>query len=245
MATDAAWVWVPEQNPPDPKALARFAQDFGVREAYVSVPWQGPSDAVRGMARALRAKGIATSALGGDPGWALDPQRAVIWAKRAHVERLFSATHLDIEPWVLPDWPARADKLLAGVARAAAGVVGVSPGPVSVDLAPWLADSHREGFIAVARASSAVILMSYRDTAEAILAVSAQARTVLKSMRRPYRLAVDTLPSPDPRTTFAGQPAAALVRETTQASQQLAADSMFKGFAVHDLAHWAALPASP
>ncbi|HLS46370.1 MAG TPA: hypothetical protein VK045_13145 [Ornithinicoccus sp.] len=240
-AANAAWVWVPETEPPDAEALARFARARGIREAFVSVPWHGPTDAVRATTAALTAHGVRVSALGGDVGWARDPALAQAWARRALVEPRFTGVHLDIEPWTLPDWPEQAGPLLAGLARAVAAVVRSTGLPVAVDLTPGLARTHRSGFVSVARAATSVTVMSYRDTASAILEFSAEARRALRSTGRDYRLAVDTLPSGDAHTTFFGQAAGDLARETGTVAESLAADARFSGLAVHDLRGWMSL----
>lgn len=92
-AVVGAWVWVSTGTPAAP--LARFARARGLPEAYVSVPWLGPDDDTRAMVGALRAAGVEVHALGGDPGWALDPALARTWAGRAHAHGLFTGTHLD------------------------------------------------------------------------------------------------------------------------------------------------------
>lgn len=238
---NAAWVWVPESAPPDPVALAHFARLRGVREAFVSVPWGGPTEAVRAVAGALVAHGVRVSALGGDTGWARDSGLAQVWAARACQEPGFTGVHLDIEPWTLPDWPAHAEPLLAGVAQAAEGVARATGRPVAVDLTPTLAQTHQTAFTAIARAASSVTLMSYRDTGSAILDFSAEARQVLRGVGRDYRLAVDTLPSHAGHSTFFGQPASDLDRVTHAVGESLQDDESFSGVAVHDLVGWMSL----
>lgn len=242
MAADTAWVWLDDRRPADPGALARFALARGVREAFVSVPWQGPDGRVRATVAALRGAGVRVAALGGSPDWAQTPAGAQEWARRAHEGASFTGTHLDVEPWTLPGWSAHAEALLEGLVRAVHEVAFATRTRVEVDLTPRLARSHPDGFLAVARAADAVTLMSYRDTAGEILGVSAEARRLLGRVGRRYRLAVDTLPSADPGSTFAGQPAADLERETTEVARRIADDRCFAGVAVHDLAGWLALP---
>ena len=53
----AMWVWVHEAAPPDPAAVAAFAAQQRVTEAFVSVPWGGPTAATHQCVAALRGKG--------------------------------------------------------------------------------------------------------------------------------------------------------------------------------------------
>lgn len=234
-------MWIPSKNPPAEVPLASFAASNRVQEAWVSVGWPGPDAATRRVVSALRGKGITGHALGGDPGWVEDPTLAVAWAKRVAEPGLFSGIHLDIEPWTLPDWKQRADRLLVGLAQAVRRGARATPHRFNVDLAPWLAETHPGGFDAVAGAAQAITLMSYRSSSAGILAYSAVARSRLARVRRPYRLAVETLPTMDSGVGFAGGTRSVMNREISRAEFSLAADSWFKGFAVHDLSGWRAL----
>lgn len=241
-AVNAAWVWVPEDRPLDPAAAARFARAQGVRTAWVSVPWLGPSPVVREVAGALRAEGLAVCALGGSEDWARHPDRVIAWARRAVAEPVFTGVHLDIEPWTAPDWPAHGDLLLARVGRAAEQVALETGLAVEIDLSPRLAVTHPRGFEAAARGAGSVTVMSYRTSAEQILSFSAAAIRTLTAMGRTYRLSVDTLPNADPDATFAGKHPAYLDRVVAEVAGRLSGDPHFVGFAVHDLWGWRDLP---
>ena len=238
---DAAWVWLDDRTPRDPELLARTAVGLGVREAFVSVPWGGPDERVRRTVAALVRRGLRVSALGGSPEWAAQPGLAGQWAERAHAGGVFAGTHLDVEPWVLPEWPGHAPDLLDGVAVAARAVTATGGGPVEVDLAPRLAVSHPAGFDALVRAADAVTLMSYRDTSEAVLDLTLAARGQLQEAGRPFRLALDTLPSPEPGSTFAGRTQDRLRQVVDEVVAQVARAPGFVGVAVHDLTGWADL----
>lgn len=238
----AAWVWLGDRRPGDAETLAGFAAACGVREAFVSVPWGGPDQRVRATVAALRRTGMRVAALGGSAEWAERSSLARQWAVRADTGGLFDEMHLDIEPWTLPDWSTSAPALLAGIAEAAR-VVGEATGrPVEVDLAPHVATTHPTGFLQVAHAAAVITLMSYRDTARESVAVSTQARRLLAPLGRRYRLAVDTLPSGDPGSSFAGRPRREMDVVVAQVETVLRSDRDFRGVAVHDLIGWAALP---
>lgn len=240
------WVWVHEDVPPDPDAIGAFAARERVSEAFVSVPWTGPSELTRRVVAALRARDVGVAALGGDPSWA-ENRDALAWARRAEGSGLFTGIHLDIEPWSRPDWHGRERELLAGVARATRDVASASALPVEIDLAPWLAELHPQEFAACAGAAAAVTLMAYRDRADDILAVSAAARSLLDAARRPARIGVETgpvrHPAPGARETFADDGRAVLERELASVVARLDPRVGFAGIAVHDDAGWAALPA--
>lgn len=238
----AAWLWLDHREPSDPLELARFAVDGGVAEVFVGVPWGGPDRRGRETVSALRQVGIAVSALGGSAEWARRPELAGEWAARAVADGIFDGIHLDIEPWMLPDWPTSAPLLLAGLAEAVHLVRELTGQVVEVDLAPHVAVTHPTQFSAVSAAADAITLMSYRDTAPGILDVSARARRLLASPGRAHRLAVDTLPSGDPGSSFAGRPRRVLEAVLAEVVQAVGDEPGFAGVAVHDLVGWWSLP---
>lgn len=237
-----AWVWLDDREPRDPQALAGFVEASRVREVFVSVPWTGPDRRVLEVVAALRRAGARVSALGGSAEWTQRPQLAREWSVRADAGGLFDGMHLDIEPWTLPSWLGSGSTLLAGLGQAVRLVGEATGRPVEVDLAPHLASTHPAGFLRVADAADAVTLMSYRDTAQGALAVSARARTSLTALGRAYRLAVDTLPSRDPGTSFAGRTRSEMEAVVADVETELLGQPAFHGVAVHDLLGWRALP---
>jgi hypothetical protein len=234
------WVWVHEDAPPDPGALGAFAGAQRVGDAFVSVPWGGPTPLTHDLVAALRARGVRVSALGGDPSW-VDGDGAVTWARRATSAWLFDGVHLDIEPWELPEWAGDRERLLAGLERAVRDVAAATSLPVEVDLAPWLADEHPQAFAGIARQTDRITLMAYRDRAAGILSFSAAARRQLAKSRTPYRIGVETIAGPPPHVTFADDGGAVLERELALVAAQLAGDRWFAGVAVHDAAGWQSL----
>lgn len=238
-----AWVWLDDRRPVSAEVLARFAQGRGVRDVFVSVPWGGPDRRVRETVAASRGMGLRVSALGGSAEWAQRPELAREWSVRAGTGELFDGIHLDIEPWTLPSWPASAQALLAGLADAVRQVGEATGRPVEVDLAPHVASTHPSGFRSVVELADAVTLMSYRDTAGGILAVSARARASLASLGRIYRLGVDTLPSGDPGSSFAGRPRSTMEAVVAEVQEVLGDEPGFRGVAVHDLTGWWSLRA--
>lgn len=238
------WVWMHEAAPPDPAAVAALAAQQCVVEAFVSVPWGGPTPATHERVAALRARGVRVSALGGDPSWTTGAD-AVTWMQRATAADLFQGVHLDIEPWTRRDWTGREGELLDGLARTVRDVAARTGLPVDVDLAPWLAGAHPRQFGDIVSCADAVTLMAYRDRASDIIASSAAARRAIAGARKPYRLGVETRPvgdpEPTPAQTFADDGSAALERELAAVTERLAGDARFAGIAVHDFEGWRSL----
>lgn len=244
MVDRAMWVWMHEAAPPDPAAVAALAAQQRVTEAFVSVPWGGPTPATHHQVAALRGAGVRVSALGGDPSWTTGAD-AVTWMQRATAAFLFQGVHLDIEPWTRRDWAGRERELLDGLARTVRGVAARTDLPVEVDLSPWLAEAHPRQFGDIVARADAVTLMAYRDRAADILASSAAARRAIAGARRPYRVGVETGPVGDPEPsagqTFADDGRTVLERELAAVTGSLAGDARFAGVAIHDFEAWRAL----
>lgn len=228
----ATWAWSGEGASAD--AWARRAAERDVGEVFVGVPWQGPTPETADLVAAFRRRGIRCTALGGDPAWAQDPSLAAQWVRRAR--RGFDAIHLDVEPWTMAEWPAEAARLLVGVAIIVEAAAEASA--VDIDLPGWLAREHPDAFRRIARSADVVTILAYRDRAAAILDDSHAGRALAGR----YRIAIDTLPSTTPHTTFSGEPAGVLRRETAAVAAAASADPRFVGIGVHDLAGWCALP---
>ncbi len=235
----SAWLWTEASRPATPVDLAAFAARNTVRDAWVSVPWAGPTRSTAAHVRALGGRGVRVSCLGGDATWSTDADAAVAWAERATASGMFTGVHLDIEPWTLPEWAPHADMLLTGLARTIAAVAAASRGlPVEVDLPGWVARTHPAGFDRAVRAADRVTIMAFRDTAAAIAAEADAAIAVTAARAKPFRVGVDTVPSSRPDTTFHGDGRDALTRQTSAVARDLARLPGFAGIAVHDLAAW-------
>lgn len=239
----SAWLWTEAASPATPEQLAAFAIRSGVREVWLSVPWAGPTRRTAAHARAFAALGIGVACLGGEPEWAMDASSAVAWTQRALGSGLFQRVHLDVEPWVFPEWTADAPLLLDGLVRTVRAVsAAADPVEVDVDLPAWLARTQPAGFTAALRAADGVAIMAYRDRADAILEDAEEAVRIAALRAKPFRIGVDAVPSPHPRTTFHDDGGDALARHSAAVANALADRPGFAGTAVHDLAAWRELP---
>lgn len=213
-ARQATWFWRPTTAP---AILISFLRTWEVSEVFVGVPWTGPDSSVIATAKAPRAAGVTVSCLGGDPCWAESPELAAAWVARAWDGGLFTGIHLDIEPWTLPSWRGHEDDLLAGIAFAIQSAQLASAGHDATE-------PHQH--------------FPYRDRATDILAFAAEARRLATSATCDYRVGVETLPSPEPRTTFADDSIGVLRRELATVATALSEDPACRGLAVHDITGW-------
>jgi hypothetical protein len=61
-------------------------------------------DYVRDLKQLADPAGIRLSAVGGEPGWTFGHRTARRWQRAVVASGLFEASHVDVEPYLLPEW---------------------------------------------------------------------------------------------------------------------------------------------
>lgn len=201
--TKGVWWWRGEDAASPEIAAKRldFLTQHGVGEIYFCVDLRKYYKETRAFVKAASAKGLRVALLSGDVSWIRPGNRGFAetlvayrsYQRHAAPDEKFYALHLDVEPHQddkLSDerkWQLYADFVL----RAAADVHAAGE-KIEWDIPFWLDDKRvaygdREAaplLDVLTENSDCITLMSYRDTAEAILDVSkteiemAQARKV-------------------------------------------------------------------
>jgi hypothetical protein len=249
----AVWVW----NQPRPAELVRFARSHRVREMYLWVPTElagTPRLAwVRRVAARTRGTQIRLLALGGDKSWLDHPDTALRWQAAALSTGLFTAAHVDFEPWQHRRWDTNKPAAIAGYLSVLSQLQAASEMPLEADIGFWLGGHDTaEGICldeAVMRRVDAVTVMTYRQKVSGADSITSLGATALATAARvgiPARLAVETRylgTGPiNRKQTFHGT-SRAVVRRALEAVDAVEADAVaYAGMAVHDVAGWRALP---
>ena len=164
---------------------------------------------------------------------------------------LFDGVHLDIEPWLHPDWHVDRPALIARYLHLLE-TVSASSLPVELDISFWLHEiaAPDGGRLdqAVLNRVDAVTVMSYRDTAtgpDSITALGATALAAAAAVGKPARLAVETnylgSTAVDQKQTFYGERRSRLSRVLDEVDAAEAGTTSYAGVAVHDRRGWAAM----
>ena len=244
--TRAAWVWTRTEAEP----MVAWARVHGVRALFVHVGRDARTNGDAAWLMRLRAlcdeAGIRLDALGGEPDWALDRAKAVAWRDTVLALGVFRGLHVDVEPYLLPDWSTGRDRAVAGLL----GVLDALRGgdlPLEADVPFWyhtvpvgaatLADE------VIARVD-ALTVMSYRSTATGPNSIMDVATDLLERAGRaalPVRLAVETQPVADcAHCGFTRRvDLDAALRDVDAAAARFGA---FEGVAVHQYGTWSAMP---
>jgi hypothetical protein len=243
----AMWVW----DKPGVAALVDFATSNGVSQLFVHVPASPGLAWYTNLRNQTRAAGISVQALGSETWWIDSPEAAVAWQSEVLATGLFDGVHLDIEPWLHPDWNTDRPALLGRYLHLL-DVMADSPAPVELDISFWLHEITAPGGgrldHAVLERVDAVTVMSYRDTAtgpDSISGLGATALAAAAAAGKPARLAVETndLGSTpvDQKQTFFGERRTRMVSVLAQVDAAVSGTSSYAGIAIHDRRGWAAM----
>jgi len=256
----ATWLWDAELIVSEPEQVLRFSQNRGLNTLYVQIDPGIPEAQYRSFNREAKERGISVYALGGEPGWALPegwgPLRDwVRWVRHfngssAENER-FAGLHLDMEPYLLPQWKTGRTALVDDWMNAislytvAAKEAGLSAG---ADLPFWLDQiSTVKG---VKRPLSAwmleqlddITLMSYRDQAGGSGGIAGIVRSRLSEAEKLGKhvvVGVETNPSTEgDHVTFYRHSRRELEAQLNRLASLLNGEPGFGGYAVHDYSGW-------
>lgn len=150
--TMATWIWDAKRIETQSEEIIAFAKQNGINLIYLHIkPVEVSHGAYRSFNKQANAAGIKVEALGGDPNWAYEANRESIsylvnWVKafnsRAAEDERFQGIHVDIEPYVLPDWEKDRENIvrqwLENVEYLVVETKKDSNLPVSADLPFWI-----------------------------------------------------------------------------------------------------------
>ena len=188
-----------------------FAEENGVTEIYYDSDFNLETEA---FIKSANQKGIKVYWLGGDHRWFEDRKSNLISEIEAYLlfqsqsESKFSGIHLDIEPHQSPNFETNRGETILKYLELVEFITSSYPNiTFDFDIPFWLEDEinfggeTKEAFKFVFDMASRVFVMSYRDTAEDILAVAAEELEYAKETNKPIFLCVET-GEEDPNITF-------------------------------------------
>ncbi|USG64376.1 hypothetical protein NDK47_19775 [Brevibacillus ruminantium] len=231
------YLYIDRKNVP-PKAYARF-----IKEAAKN--------------------GIRVEALGGDPTWGLKENREHIqafieWVKsynfNAHENERFSGVHLDIEPYLLPEWENNQNdtlvEWLSNMDFVAREVKSLGHMEVTLDLPFWINKIEIPGYhdyylgTWILKRFNTIALMDYRNYAQGDDGIVANALAVVKeasSMGKSVIVGVEMGNSNEGgKTTFYEKGYRKMEEELEIAQKELGKHGGFRGFAIHGFPAWVA-----
>jgi hypothetical protein len=220
-----------------------------VSEIFVYVPatvrTDGSLNRFRDMRRRADAAKIKMTALNGESGWTTDHAAALDWAKAVAATGLFTGLHIDVEPYLTAGWTSDQQ----GTATAYLGLLddlrAGSKLPIEADVPFWYGQDRvgtKNLADEVLKRVGAITVMSYRDTAPALLSVSQDWLKRGAAAGKKVRLGAETGALPDcTYCTFAEEGSRAMLTALAQVDAGAAKSKAYNGIAVHRYGTWRVL----
>lgn len=258
----ATWMWNTDRIWGEKEKTLDSLEQKGVNLLYLLIAEGIPADVYSAFIREAGERGIEVHALGGAPNWVLPEHneklyKFIDWVKSYNNNVLpaerFKGIHLDVEPYVLPQWRTEQDALLGLWMDTVSGFVeevkADSSITVGASLPVWLDGFRvRDGYGGrttlsdwMIRRLDQITLMAYRDNAKDILASVADELELAEKAGKPVVVGVETLNNGEPNTSFYPLGRAYMMRELDTVIRTLSGKSSFAGHAVHEMEGWSAL----
>ena len=259
--TKGVWWWRGNNAATDPAEATRrldFLSAHGVDEIYFCVDLRKLQKEPRDFVRKAHARGMRVALLAGDVSWIHPGSRGfavtldayLAYQRAAKPDEKFYALHLDVEPHQdakLPD--ARKWQLYADFVLRAAADVHAAGEKIEWDIPFWLDDKRvaygdREDaplLDVLTENSDCITLMSYRDTAAAMLDVSKTEIGMAAKGKVRVVLGAETGETGEGSiVTFFEEGAAKMDAELAKVSAALDAEKVpaGAGIAIHHLGGW-------
>jgi hypothetical protein len=234
------WVWQRMNQ----STLVNLAEENGVKRllVWVSAGFSKTASELtryRQLRNLAAEKGIHLDALGGDPGWSLQPKLSTTWAKEVAGSKLFERLHLDIEPYALSAWTTQRDSTVRGYLAALSGAVRAGI-PVDADIPHWFwkisGASGSTLDVEVMRLVDTVTIMAYQNTWQRVISVVTSELQAAATLGETAVVGVNLAPpaASEPTSSFWGQTAAAFQNSFSMVSTEAASIPGFGGMAIHD-----------
>jgi hypothetical protein len=261
-AHKGTWIWDTPSIMSDREEIIAFLKQNDVTNLYLYVDRQNvPAKEYARFIKAASHQGIRVEALGGDPSWGLKSNRPYIqefieWVESYNTnveeDERFSGIHLDIEPYLLPEWKSDQDhtleEWLSNMEYIAREVQSPEPLEVSFDLPFWAnkieIPGYQDYYLSkwILKRFNTLVLMDYRDTAlgdDGIVANALEAVKEASSLGKSVIVGVDISKSREGnKTTFHEEGSRKMEEELAITKDQLEKYDGFRGIAVHGFPAW-------
>ncbi len=255
------WIWDAPTIRTHKEDIITFCKQNGVTDIYLYIDRQKvtPKDYAFFIKEAAK-NNIRVEALAGDPSWGLKEKRVFIqdfieWVYSYNFnvseKERFSGIHLDIEPYLLPDWKKNKNNVIAGWLsnlEFLAKEAHASGLQVTVDLPFWVdkievPDYHDYALSTwMLKRFDTLVLMDYRDSAEdpdGIIDNALDTVIEASAMEKSVLIAVEMARSGEgDKTTFYEEGHQVMEEQLEITEKQLTKHSGFQGFAIHGFPDW-------
>ncbi|WP_110932890.1 hypothetical protein [Paenibacillus bouchesdurhonensis] len=253
------YIWEANEVIQNSQEILDFAMEKQLNWLYVRLDLQQPFSSYSSFVKQAAAAGIEVHALGGTPTWALEENlpwmmRLVNYVKNynraVEGDERFHGIHVDIEPYVLPEWRTEPQQIITEwTSNLDAFVTELKKDSnleASMDMAVWLDKYQVTGEdISLSKwmidRMDHVSLMAFRDSAEGsngIVAVTKEEIAFANELGKPIYISVEIKESHEGNHITFYEEGAAYMEEELAKLHELLKDSSFKGTLVHAYIYW-------
>jgi hypothetical protein len=256
------WIWDTPTLLTQREEILEFSKQNGVTHIYLYVDRTktAPKD-YKLFIKEASTHQIKVEALAGDPAWGWKHQRKhiedfIAWVAsyntNVNEDERFSGIHLDIEPYLLPEWETNRDLVveewLSNLEFAANQADGLGEMKVTLDVPFWIhkieVPGYRDYDVSdwMLKRFDTIVLMDYRDTAEGIDGIVSNALSIVdkaSAARKSVIVGVEIAPNNDAdKTTFYQEGSKVMEQELEITRRHLDNYDGFRGVAVHGFPEW-------
>lgn len=253
------YIWEAHEVIQNSQEILDFANEKQLNWLYVRLDLQQPFSSYSSFVKQAAAAGIEVHALGGTPTWALEENlpwimRLVNYVKdynrAVQGDERFHGIHVDIEPYVLPEWRTDPQQIISEWTSNIDVFVNElkkdSNLEASMDMAVWL-DKYKVTGEDISLSKwmidrmDHVSLMAFRDSAEGsngIIDVTKEEIAFANELGKPIYISVEIKESHEGQHITFYEEGAAYMEEELAKVQELLKDSSFRGTLVHAYIYW-------
>lgn len=255
----ATWLWNPWMFYDSPESTLVFLQQKKVSTVFVQIDSDIPRTKYHAFLTGAHKANIKVFALDGAPNWgnttgAKAKNKFKNWLanyqKTAPATAKFDGIHVDIEPYGLPEWETKRAATVRGFQNVLTELAAFSKTQklqFEADIPFWFDEitynnpTYGKGNLAewTIKNTDGVALMSYRDTAQAIIDISSKEMAWGETYGKKVRVGVETMESKEyPFISFHEEGEQAMERALIDVNTAFSRYSSFAGVSVHHVGSW-------
>lgn len=260
--TMATWIWDARRIETQAEEIIAFAKQNEINLIYLHIkPVEISPRTYRSFIKRANQADIRVEALGGDPNWAYAANRERIrylvdWVKafnsQAAEDERFQGIHVDIEPYVLPDWEKDRETIvrqwLENIEYLVVETKKDSQLPVSADLPFWIDEVQVPGTQQkvstwMLERLDSITLMAYRNHTKGANGIVEIVQNIVveadELQKRSVIVGVNIRDSEEgENVSFHAHGTAEMKSQLAILQKELGRNPSFAGSAIHDFESW-------
>lgn len=257
----STWLWDTNQIATNPDKILNFLSQNNVKNLYLQIDYNLKPDIYRSFIRKASSKNISVHALEGAPDWVssdgITKQKKFFdwlayYQKIAAINERFRGVHLDIEPYLSPEYNADMNKVIENYQSILLNSLDKSNSlklSLGIDIPFWFDEvsystKYGSGSLAewITKNIKNIVIMAYRDNAtgdNGIINLVSKEMGLGKQYNTTITIAVETQKCAEGSyISFYEEGTNYMNSELEKVYINYKNNSNFGGFAIHDVVNW-------